>query len=97
MADEEKQPEEALEAKNDDAREQIIAVTTGDGEKTYYLKNMVDISETKVELKQEENNQLNGFHFTFTAVTDWKDILKLVGNMPLPKNANVIITVEAGA
>ena len=37
-----------------------------------------------------------GFHFTFTKVSDWSDILKLVGNMPLPEKANVIITVEAG-
>ena len=94
-AEEEKQPERALEAQNE-AREKIVAVNTGDGEKTYYLKSMVDISDNGVEIKKQEHNQLGGFHFTFTAVTDWRDILKLVGNMPLPKNANVIVTVEAG-
>ena len=50
------------------------------------------IAERVTETKPSSN--LGRYEFCFDHVTSWPDILKFLGNMPLPNNAAVMIRVE---
>lgn len=48
-----------------------------------------------VENPEIKNSTLNSFSFRFDKVTDMTAIINLIGNLPLPENAEVIIEVRS--
>lgn len=50
--------------------------------------------ETRAAEISEKKTSVSGYEFAFRHVTEWDEILKLMGNMPLPENAQVHIRVR---
>lgn len=53
--------------------------------------------ESPAEVEEIPGANVSSYSFRFDHVTDWTDILKLVGNMPLPNNAAVTVMVAEGS